>query len=123
MVVCGRYEVNPEYVSRLEQGGLLFVGFGDNGQRAEIVELKEHPYFVGVQYHPEFKTRHNRPSAPFLGLILAASVCTRPPPSQHTSSFLVGSHTKQTSDTRFPSSFKKQLEVWSTMPAEEEKNQ
>jgi CTP synthase len=80
-----RYEVNPEYISRLEEKGLSFVGFGDSKLRAEIVELPyapagaqeasehSHPYYVGVQFHPEFKTRHTRPSPPFLGLILAAS--------------------------------------------------
>lgn len=76
-----RYEVNPDYISRIEEKGLSFVGFGDSKLRAEIVELPYapagseggHPYYVGVQYHPEFKTRHTRPSPPFLGLMLAAS--------------------------------------------------
>ncbi|MGB2340971.1 MAG: glutamine amidotransferase-related protein, partial [Candidatus Poseidoniaceae archaeon] len=45
----------------------------DSGQRCEIFELKGHPYYVGVQFHPEFKSRPNRPSPPFLGLLQAAT--------------------------------------------------
>jgi CTP synthase len=69
-----RYEVNPELVSRLEaEGGLRFVGMDETGRRMEIVELEGHPYFVGTQFHPEFKSRPGRPSPPFMGLILAAA--------------------------------------------------
>ncbi len=68
-----RYEVNPELIERLEAAGLTFVGKDETGQRCEILELPDHPYFVAVQYHPEFKSRPGRPSPPFLGLILAAS--------------------------------------------------
>ncbi|KAL6065509.1 CTP synthase ura7 [Balamuthia mandrillaris] len=68
-----RYEVNPKYVQSLQDAGLSFVGFGDNGQRAEIVELKGHPFFVGTQFHPEFMTRPTRPCPLFVGLLLAAS--------------------------------------------------
>ncbi|XP_019169990.1 PREDICTED: CTP synthase-like [Ipomoea nil] len=68
-----RYEVNPEMVEQLESAGLCFTGKDDTGHRMEIVELLEHPYFVGVQFHPEFKSRPGKPSALFLGLIAAAS--------------------------------------------------
>ena len=68
-----RYEVNPELIERLEAAGLTFVGKDESCQRCEILELPDHPYFVAVQYHPEFKSRPGRPSPPFLGLILAAS--------------------------------------------------
>lgn len=68
-----RYEINPEFVERIEQAGLPFVGKDETGQRMEIFELKEHPYFVGVQYHPEYLTRPLSPSPPFLGLVAAAS--------------------------------------------------
>nr|GMD10377.1 CTP synthase-like [Ipomoea batatas] len=68
-----RYEVNPELVEQLESAGLCFTGKDDTGHRMEIVELLEHPYFVGVQFHPEFKSRPGKPSALFLGLIAAAS--------------------------------------------------
>ncbi|OMH85787.1 CTP synthase [Zancudomyces culisetae] len=69
-----RYEVNPKFVPMLEEGGFKFVGRdADTGQRMEIFELKNHPYFVGTQYHPEYITKPLKPSPPFLGLILAAS--------------------------------------------------
>ncbi|OXB71730.1 UNVERIFIED_CONTAM: hypothetical protein H355_010112 [Colinus virginianus] len=68
-----RYEVNPLYVKALEAKGLLFVGQNERGQRMEIAELQEHPFFLCVQYHPEFTSRPLRPSPLFLGLILAAA--------------------------------------------------
>ncbi|RWR96209.1 CTP synthase-like protein isoform X1 [Cinnamomum micranthum f. kanehirae] len=67
-----RYEVNPDMISVLEAAGLSFVGKDETGRRMEIVELPTHPYFVGVQFHPEFKSRPENPSALFLGLIEAA---------------------------------------------------
>ncbi|XP_059074529.1 uncharacterized protein LOC131027416 isoform X3 [Cryptomeria japonica] len=68
-----RYEVNPNMVEKLEKSGLMFVGKDETGRRMEILELPCHPYFVGVQFHPEFKSRPGKVSAVFLGLILAAS--------------------------------------------------
>ncbi|KAJ4967960.1 hypothetical protein NE237_014661 [Protea cynaroides] len=68
-----RYEVNPDVVDKLEEAGLKFVGKDESGKRMEILELPSHPFYVGVQFHPEFKSRPGRPSAPFLGLILAAT--------------------------------------------------
>ncbi|PIA61169.1 hypothetical protein AQUCO_00300590v1 [Aquilegia coerulea] len=68
-----RYEVNPVVINRLEEGGLKFVGTDESGKRMEILELPGHPFYVGVQFHPEFKSRPGRPSALFLGLILAAT--------------------------------------------------
>ncbi|XP_048323674.2 uncharacterized protein LOC107403358 [Ziziphus jujuba] len=67
-----RYEVNPEMVARLESAGLSFTGKDETGQRMEIVELRNHPYFIGVQFHPEFKSRPGKPSPLFSGLIAAA---------------------------------------------------
>ncbi|KAK6118549.1 hypothetical protein DH2020_047705 [Rehmannia glutinosa] len=67
-----RYEVNPDMVQRLEDAGLSFTGKDETGRRMEIVELPNHPYFVGVQFHPEFKSRPGKPSAVFLGLVAAA---------------------------------------------------
>ena len=67
-----RYEVNPDLIERLEAEGLVYVGKDETGQRCEIMELENHPYYVGTQYHPEFKSRPNRPSPPFLGLLKAA---------------------------------------------------
>ena len=68
-----RYEVNPDLIERIEAEGLVFVGKDETGQRCEIFELKGHPYYVGVQYHPEFKSRPGRPSPPFLGLLKAST--------------------------------------------------
>ena len=68
-----RYEINPDLVEQIEQAGLKFVGKDESGLRCEIFELENHPFFVGVQYHPEFKSRPGRPSPPFLGLLLASS--------------------------------------------------
>ncbi len=67
-----RYEVNPKLIDRIESAGLIFVGKDETGQRCEIMELSDHPYYIGTQYHPEFKSRPNRPSPPFLGLLKAA---------------------------------------------------
>ncbi|KAK4285598.1 hypothetical protein QN277_002276 [Acacia crassicarpa] len=67
-----RYEVNPDMISRLENAGLSFVGKDESGSRMEIVELPGHPFFIGVQFHPEFTSRPGKPSPPFLGLITAA---------------------------------------------------
>eukprot|EP00126_Sphaerothecum_destruens_P003430 Sdes_comp17177_c0_seq1m6348 len=66
-----RYEVNPEYVSEFEAKGLHFVGQDESCKRMEIAELAEHPFYVGVQYHPEYLTRPLKPSPIFLGFILA----------------------------------------------------
>lgn len=68
-----RYEVNPELTQQFEEKGLRFVGHDTEGQRMEVVELEDHPYFVGVQFHPEFSSRPMKPSPPYLGLMLAAS--------------------------------------------------
>ncbi|KAK6941059.1 Glutamine amidotransferase [Dillenia turbinata] len=61
-----RYEVNPEVIDTLEDAGLKFVGRDESGRRMEILELSSHPFYVGVQFHPEFKSRPGRPSALFL---------------------------------------------------------
>jgi len=67
-----RYEVNPDYVERVHNGGLKLVGRDETGERMEVAELPGHQYYVGVQYHPEFKSRPLAPSPPFHGLVLAA---------------------------------------------------
>ncbi|KEF52531.1 CTP synthase [Exophiala aquamarina CBS 119918] len=68
-----RYEVNPEYIERLSEAGLTFIGKDDQGERMEIVELKDHPFFVGVQFHPEYLSRVLRPSPPYLGFVAASA--------------------------------------------------
>ncbi|URE19338.1 CTP synthase [Musa troglodytarum] len=71
-VVIFMPEVNPSMVPEFERAGLAFVGKDETGKRMEIIELPSHPYFVGVQFHPEFKSRPGKPSAVFLGLIAAS---------------------------------------------------
>lgn len=68
-----RYEVNPNMINRFEKKDLCFVGQDVDGKRMEIIELTSHPYFVGVQFHPEFSSRPMKPSPPYLGLLLAAT--------------------------------------------------
>jgi len=67
-----RYEVNPELITKIEEAGLIYVGKDETEQRCEIMELENHPFYVGTQYHPEFKSRPGRPSPPFLGLLKAS---------------------------------------------------
>lgn len=68
-----RYEVNPAYISALEEKGLTFIGKDETGVRMEIIELKDHPWFVGVQFHPEYLSRVLHPSKPYLGFIAASA--------------------------------------------------
>ncbi|MFZ2868621.1 CTP synthase [Zavarzinia sp.] len=67
-----RYEVNINYVPRLEQHGLLFSGLSPNGQLPEIVEIPDHPWFIGVQFHPELKSKPFDPHPLFASFIKAA---------------------------------------------------
>jgi len=67
-----RYEVNPKYVEELEKCGLVFSGRSPDGVLMEFMELSDHPYFVGTQAHPEFKSRPLKPAPLFNGLIKAA---------------------------------------------------
>lgn len=70
-----RYEVNPTYIETLASHGLSFIGKDDKGERMEILELKDHPWFVGVQFHPEYLSRVLQPSKPFLGFVAASAGC------------------------------------------------
>lgn len=67
-----RYEINNEYREVLEAKGLKISGISPDGQLVEIIELEQHPWFVACQFHPEFKSRPNRPHPLFLGLINSA---------------------------------------------------
>ncbi len=67
-----RYEVNNDYRAALTDAGLSLSGLSPDGRLVETVELPDHPFFVGVQYHPEFKSRPNRPHPLFLGLVDAS---------------------------------------------------
>uniref|UniRef100_A0A6Q2XGL6 CTP synthase n=1 Tax=Esox lucius TaxID=8010 RepID=A0A6Q2XGL6_ESOLU len=68
-----RFEVNPELKEHFEAKGFHFVGEDIEGERMEVIELDDHPYFVGVQYHPEFTSRPIKPSPPYFGLLLASA--------------------------------------------------
>jgi CTP synthase len=66
-----RFEYNNDYRERLEQAGLICSGTSPDGRLVEIVELKEHPYFIAAQFHPELKSRPNHPAPLFVGLVKA----------------------------------------------------
>ena len=68
-----RYEVNPQLVPHLESKGMIFSGKDTTGERMEIIELPRevHPFFLGCQFHPEYKSRPLRPAPTFLGLLQA----------------------------------------------------
>lgn len=70
-----RYEVNPKIVETLEKAGLTFIGKDEKGERMEIIELKDHKWYVGVQFHPEYLSRVLAPSRTFLGFFAAAAGC------------------------------------------------
>ncbi|QGM96641.1 CTP synthase [Methylocystis parvus] len=72
-----RYEVNFEYRERLESCGLLFAGSSPDGLLPETVEIPDHPWFVGVQYHPELKSRPFEPHPLFASFIAAAKAQSR----------------------------------------------
>lgn len=67
-----RYEVNINFKEQLEEKGLIFSGISPDGNLPEIVEYKDHPWFVGVQFHPEFKSRPFAPHPLFKSFIQAA---------------------------------------------------
>ncbi|MFN3464130.1 MAG: CTP synthase [Terricaulis sp.] len=67
-----RYEVNTKYRDKLEEAGLIFSGMSPDGVLPEIVERRDHPWFIGVQYHPELKSRPFEPHPLFASFIAAA---------------------------------------------------
>lgn len=67
-----RYELNEYFVDYFEKRGMIMAGFNPEYQVVEIVEIPDHPFFVGVQFHPEFKSRPNRPHPLFLGFLKAS---------------------------------------------------
>ncbi len=67
-----RFEVNPKYHRALEKAGLVFSGMSPDGKLAEIIEYPKHPFFVGTQFHPEFKSRPTRPHPLFAGFVCSA---------------------------------------------------
>ena len=69
-----RYEVNINYRKAFENKGMIFSGMSPDNQLPEIIELKDHPWFIGVQFHPEFKSRPLRPHPLFSSFIKAAKI-------------------------------------------------
>ncbi|MCA0450431.1 MAG: CTP synthase [Proteobacteria bacterium] len=72
-----RYEVNVNYKTQLERAGLRFSGMSPDGQLPEIVEIPDHPWFVGVQFHPELKSKPFDPHPLFASFVKAALVQSR----------------------------------------------
>jgi len=67
-----RYEVNMTYRDQLEDKGMIFAGLSPDGLLPETIELENHPWFIGVQYHPELKSRPFEPHPLFASFIAAA---------------------------------------------------
>jgi CTP synthase len=68
-----RYEVNNRYRDALEEAGMVFSGTSPDGRLVEIAELKDHPFFIGSQFHPEFKSRPLHPHPLFYGFVGACA--------------------------------------------------
>jgi CTP synthase len=68
-----RFEFNNHYRDRLAEVGMVFSGTSPNGRLVEIIELRDHPFFVGSQFHPEFRSRPNRPHPLFRDFMRAAA--------------------------------------------------
>ena len=67
-----RYEFNNSYRAQFEQRGCIFSGTSPDGELVELVELRDHPFFLGCQFHPEFQSKPNAPHPLFRGFIAAA---------------------------------------------------
>ena len=67
-----RYELNNDYRDVLREKGLIISGTSPDDFLVEMIELKDHPWFLGCQFHPEFKSRPNRPHPLFAGFVKSA---------------------------------------------------
>jgi CTP synthase len=67
-----RYEFNNQFRETLEKAGLVIAGTSPDGKLVEVIEIKDHPWFVAVQFHPEFKSRPRSPHPLFRGFVKAA---------------------------------------------------
>ncbi|MFA6170472.1 MAG: CTP synthase [Candidatus Margulisiibacteriota bacterium] len=70
-----RYEFNNDFRQPLEEAGLVYSGINPDADLVEVIELPTHPFFLATQYHPEFKSRPNRPHPLFAGFVKAAVSC------------------------------------------------
>ncbi|HZY66711.1 MAG TPA: CTP synthase [Rubrobacteraceae bacterium] len=73
-----RYEVNNNYRASLSEAGMVFSGTSPDGRLVEIAELEDHPFFIGSQFHPEFKSRPLRPAPLFDGFVAACDELKNP---------------------------------------------
>ncbi|MDR1674649.1 MAG: CTP synthase, partial [Oscillospiraceae bacterium] len=73
-----RFEFNNEYRKVLAEHGMVCTGISPDGSLVEIIEIPEHPWFIGVQFHPEFKSRPNKPEKLFISFINAAKTAASP---------------------------------------------
>ena len=67
-----RYEFNNKYLEQIEEAGMKAVGVNPDSELVEVIELKDHPWFIGVQYHPELKSTVMNPHPLFVGFVEAA---------------------------------------------------
>ena len=72
-----RFEFNNDYLAQMEARGMIASGRNEERNLVEMIELTDHPWFVACQFHPEFKSRPNRPHPLFAGLIGAALECAK----------------------------------------------
>jgi len=72
-----RYEVDIQFRQQLEEKGLIFSGMSPDGRLPEIVEVKDHPWFIGVQFHPELKSKPFAPHPLFRDFVRAAKEMSR----------------------------------------------
>lgn len=72
-----RFEFNNAYRKEMEDAGFIISGKSPDGELAEIVEVKDHPFMIGSQFHPEFKSRPTRPHPLFMGFISAIVEATK----------------------------------------------
>ena len=69
-----RFEYNNSYREEMESKGLIASGTSPDGKLVEIVEIKDHPYFIACQFHPEFKSRPDKPAPLFIELVKMAQL-------------------------------------------------
>ena len=74
-----RFEVNNAYRDALEDAGMVFSGTSPDGRLVEIAEIADHPFYIGSQFHPEFKSRPLRPHPLFFGFVKACAVALEAP--------------------------------------------
>jgi len=68
-----RFELNQRYLEKFEKAGLRYTAFSDSGRRAEILELEDHPFYVGTQFHPEYISRPERPEPIYAAFVAAGA--------------------------------------------------